>query len=238
MAKELARLITLIILLLAGSAGIWLYYNHLSTETKLREEQEKNRVLHEVIGRLTSERRVAEMLVTDQQMVAGVKTTTVLFVEYERGQGTTPGKALPPRTFTIRGENAHIDAMVIKFDPELVGQGDPFRGATIGLFTKIYGDATSAEQGTPIDPPGQIPAVYQGADPKVSEYEQSMWKNFWTLAYDEAERKKQGVRAMIGQGIWEPLRPNILYTLTLEASGGLNLKREPVKGVFREVIKR
>lgn len=234
MARELVRVFALVFLLLAGGAGIYLYYGHLSTERALRDEQEKNRVLREVIGRLTAERRVAEMLVTDQQVVGGVKTTTVLFVEYSRD-----GKAtLPPRTFVVRGENAHLDAMVVKFDPELVGQGDPLRGATIALFTRMYGDATAPEQGTPIDVPGEIPAAYAGADPKVSAFEMELWKDFWKLAHDETARKTRGVRAVVGQGLWEPLKPETLYTVTLEAAGGLSLTREPVKGVFRQAMRQ
>lgn len=247
MGKELVRNLSLALLLVVGLAGMYLYYGRLSAESRLREEQEKNRVLREVISRLTSERRVAEMLVLDQKVVAGVKTSTVLFAEYarseQRGGGGDgrheeqgPPQTLPPRTFVVRGENTHIDAMVIKFDPQLVGEGDPLRGASIALFTRIYGDATAPDEAERIDTPGVVPAVYRGADPQISKFELELWRNFWTLATDEAARKERGVRAVVGQGLWEPLKPNTLYTVTLEANGGLNLERKAIPEVFRRAL--
>lgn len=232
MIKQTTKILFLSAVCIVGTFGIWTYYKQASSAYRIAQLEEEKRIRDEIIARLTSERRVAEMLVTDQKMVAGVKTTTLLFVETAR-DGKTP---LAPRTFTIRGENAHIDAMVIKFDHELVKENDPLRGRSISLFTKLYGDATAPDQGTPIDPPGTIPAVYQGVDPKVSEFELNLWKDFWKLAYDESARKERGVRALIGQGIWEPVRPGILYTLTLETDGGLSLNREPVKGIYKEAL--
>lgn len=237
MGREFVRVLTVLFLLLAGGAGVWLYVGHLSSEARLREEQEKNRVLREVISRLSAERRVAEMRVVEQSTVNGVKVSRVRFVEYARGQGTTPGPALPAREFTVRGDHLHLDAMVIKFDGELVGKADPLRGATIALFTRVYGDATPPTEGELFDQPGDVPAVYRtagtGVAPGVSRYELQLWQNFWQLAYDETARKNQGVRAMMGQGLWEPLKPGVVYTVTLESNGGLNLTRAPVAELYR-----
>ena len=55
------------------------------------------------------------MLVTDQKTVNGIPRTTLLFVEY--GKNHSP---LPPRIFTIAGNEVHLDAMVIKFERDFV----------------------------------------------------------------------------------------------------------------------
>ena len=50
------------------------------------------------------------------------------------------------------------------------------------------------------------------------------------------EAPKFGVRVATGQGVFGPLVPERLYTLTLESTGGLNLTSEPMKGIYREAL--
>jgi hypothetical protein len=182
---------------------------------------------------LSDEKRVAEVLVTDQQQVNGQLQTTLLFVEYDKS-----GNSLAPKTYKVIGDQVHIDAMVIKFDRELVKQGDPLRGASIALFTKLYGDQETPQSARAIDQPGTIPAVYQTADPQIVEAEMALWKQFWKLADDASLRAARGVRVANGQGLWGPFKPDTLYTITLESDGGLNMTSSPLKGIYREAMKQ
>lgn len=233
MPRGIFRTITLLCLVILASLGVWEYYDRFSTYNQIRKLQEQTRQLEAIVSRLTSEKRVAELLVTDQKKVGDVLHTTVLFVEYGRN-----GDALPPRQFELIGGTAHLDAMVIKFDHDFVKQGDPLKGHSIALFTKIYGDHQTPAQAAQIDEAGQAPEVYRGSDPKLSEFEHELWMNFWKLADDENFRKAHGVRVAMGQGAWAPFEPNKLYTITLEAAGGLSMTSEPLKGIYREALKR
>jgi hypothetical protein len=132
---------------------------------------------------------------------------------------------------------AHLDAKVIKFDNDFVKENDPLRGQSIALFTRLYGDLQAPEQGHHIDQPGQIPQVYRGSDPRVSRFEQDLWLSFWRLADDAGYRRQVGVRIAQGEGLWWPIEIDKLYTVTLEADGGLNLTQEPLRGIYREAIK-
>jgi len=127
MVKGTIKLGFLTAVVLAGTVGVWTYYTQVSSSYRIAKLEEEKRILEEVVGRLGGERRVAEILVTDQEMVGGVKTSTLLFVEYSRD-----GTALPPKRFVVRGENAHVDAMVVKFEDGLVGKGDALRGPASG----------------------------------------------------------------------------------------------------------
>ena len=69
-----------------------------------------------------------------------------------------------------------------------------------------------------------------------SEFEQSLWSDFWKLADDEAYRREMGVRVVQGESVWGPFKPGVLYTITVESNGGLNLHAEPLKGVYREAL--
>jgi hypothetical protein len=233
MFRWLGKIFGLTAFIIAGSAGLYFYEVHFSQYHELQKLQEQNHVLTRIVERLSDEKRVAEVLVTDQKTIDGVQQTTLLFVEYDKS-----GSSLPPKSFTIEGSMAHIDALVIKFDRHFVSEGDPLRGRSIALFTRIYGDKQTPANAFAIDQPGQVPDIYRGADPRISEFEQTLWTDFWKLTDDPEYRQQTGVRIANGQGIWGPFQPEKLYTITLESDGGLNMTSEPLKGIYREALKQ
>ena len=233
MLRVTAKILGLLILVIVGSAGILAYQHHFAYERKVEQLQEEKKQLEQIVKRLSDERRVAEVLVTDQSTVDGELQTTLLLVEYAKD-----GSALPPKSFSFVGKMAHIDAMVIKFDRGFIEADDALRGHSIALFTKIYGDKQTPAEAKPIDEPGTIPAVYRGADPRVSKFETELWQNFWKLAEDPAYRDKYGVRIANGQGLWGPFEADKIYTISIESDGGLNMTSEPLKGIYREALKR
>jgi hypothetical protein len=233
MARTTLKLVLLCAMVLAGAFGLYKYEQRSSVQVQLDEQKRKTKQLEEVVAHLQAERRVADVIVTEQRETDGVLRTTLLFVEYAKD-----GSPLPAKRFTIDGKQAHIDAMVVKFDGRYVRDRDPLRGQSVALFTRLFGDRQSPEQAHRIDDPAQIPAVYRGADPRVTEFEQDLWRDFWRLADDRAYRESMGVRVAQGEGLWGPFEPGKLYTITLETDGGLNLTSEPLKGIYSEALKQ
>ena len=86
--------------------------------------------------------------------------------------------------------------------------------------------------------PGKIPDIYRGADAKVSQFEMSLWNDFWKLYDDETYRHSRGIRALGGHGVWGPFLPERIYTLTIESDGGLNMTSEPLKGIYRAAMQQ
>ncbi|CAN5426849.1 hypothetical protein BH09PLA1_BH09PLA1_22830 [soil metagenome] len=234
MLRALGKILALASLVLTGSIALWVYQEKFSASVQIARLEQKNQMLEQVVKRLGDEKRVAELLVTEQKTdAAGNLQTTLLFVEYTRG-----GESLPPKVFTIEGKLAHVDAMVIKFDQHFVAEGDPLRGHSIALFTKIYGDKQAPASAMNIDEPGKVPDIYRDADARLASFEQELWANFWQLAADEDFRKERGVRVAMGQGVWGMFEPDKLYRVTLESDGGLNLTAEPLRGIYREAMKK
>jgi hypothetical protein len=233
MLRTTAKLLGLFVLVIGGSAGIIAYHNHFAAERKIEQLQEDKKQLQQIVKRLSDEKRVAEVLVTEQVTVDGELQTTLLFVEYAKD-----GAALPPKSFSFVGKMAHIDAMVIKFERGFVEQDDALRGHSVALFTKIYGDKQTPAEAKPIDEPGTIPTVYRGTDPRVSRFEMELWRDFWKLAEDPGYRQEKGVRVANGQGLWGPFEADKIYTISIESDGGLNMTSEPLKGIYREALKR
>ena len=237
MLRPALKLLGLTLMLIAGSAGI-AYYQHYSSASKQIEQlQSEKHELEHVVQRLSTENRVADILVSHQEVAPSGKVlnTTLLFVEYDK-----QGDPLPAKSFTFEGDHAHIDALVLKFDRDFVTKDDPLRGHSIALFTRIYGEYQKPTDGAMIDTPGKIPDIYRAADPHVSEFEMDLWQNFWKLYDDEDYRKKKGVRVeggASGQSVWGPFKPDRLYTITIESAGGISMTSSPLKGVYREALK-
>jgi hypothetical protein len=237
MLRPFGKIFGLSFLLLIASVGIVYYQHATSTEKKIEKLEDEKRQLEQIVQRITTEKRVADILVSHQGRDAnGQLQTTLLFVEYDKKD-----QPLPARSFTIAGDTAHIDAMVIKFDRDFVAQADPLRGHSIALFTKLYGEHQNPGDALPIDPPGKIPDVYRGAEPQVSEFEMSLWNDFWKLYDDESYRKAKGVRiegGAGGQSVWGLFKPDRLYTITLESAGGLSMTSAPLRGIYSAALRQ
>lgn len=189
-----------------------------------RLEQQK-RELAQVIERLRVERRVARIEVLEQHTDEdGTPRQTVIRFS-ERGRG---GRKLAPLTFGVPGDTPHFDALVIKFDDNYVAHADQLRGQSIALFRRIYGETQSPSDGYWLGQPGKVPDIYRvHADP--SPFEQQLWREFWTYATDPEKAAAAGVRVAQGEAVYAPMKPGEHWTLTLEADGGLNLKKSGEK---------
>jgi hypothetical protein len=116
------------------------------------------------------------------------------------------------------------------------------KGHSVALFTRLYGESQAPENAFPIDAPSGIPDVYRSADASLNaeqaSFERELWTNFWKLADNASYRGSMGVRVAQGEGVWSPFVPDRLYTVSVESDGGLNLTSEPLKGIYREAMKR
>src|SRR5688500_2476242 len=116
MLRSTLKILGLLMLLVAASGGV-VYYTHLTSASRtIVKLQDEKRELEKVVTRLSVENRVADILVSNQEKDANVVMySTLLFVEYDKN-----GEPLPAKSFTIQGDTAHIDAMVIKFEKDYI----------------------------------------------------------------------------------------------------------------------
>jgi hypothetical protein len=238
MTKLLLKFIVLVSLIVGGGYGVYRFEQKRSLETRLQDQinklEQQREHLRQFVSRLTAERRVAEMVVTDQVIHGSqIESTTLMFVEYGRD-----GQRLPPRFFTVRGNVAHIDALVIKFERDFIEQDDPLRGHSLVLFHRLYGDHQAPIDGFYIDEPGNAPAAYRddSISPEAAQFEAQLWRDFWQLADDPRLREEKGVRVVQGEGPWTRFHTDRVYTLSLEADGGLNISSRPIDGLFKEFL--
>src|SRR3954462_3298318 len=102
MLRIASRLIFMTALAVGGAVVLFVYQDQNGERHQRIEAEHKNEQLKQVIGRLSAERRMADVVVTDQKTVDGKTRTTLLFVEY-----AADGTGLPAKRFTIDGSVAY-----------------------------------------------------------------------------------------------------------------------------------
>jgi len=256
MLRWTTKLATLSLLVAAGAATLYVFQFRGGTAGTAHERARREEQLRAIAKRLQVERRVADVIVVDQRPSTRPATgptttpaasqptgspggggatfqTTLLFVEYDRG-----GRPLPAKAFTIDGDLARVDGVVIHFDGKFANEYGALRGQAVALLSRLHAEGHPPEKGLAIDPRNDIPNVYRDDDPKVTEFERTLWQQVWRLAEDEAYRKEMGVRVVRPAAVQTRFQPDRLYTLTLETDGGLHVSSRPLQGVYRDALRR
>jgi hypothetical protein len=172
-----------------------------------------------MIERLSRSHRLAHVQITDQELEGSgrVESTTFNFVELD-----DQGAELDRQTITIPGDVLFIDAWTVKFDAEMVAEGDVLRGRTLVLLRRAYSDRMNPQDGIALDVPGAIPPGYAASD--AANFEKHLWERFWLLTRDAQAAAELGVRIAQGEAVYKPVRKGETYELLVDALGGMSLK--------------
>ena len=216
------RLIMLLVLAALGYGGWWYY----------QSEREKE-ILNEIIGRLTADRRVAEVYV--EQISAGESgerdRLKLKILEYD-----VDGKPMQPVycTFSLN-DVIHFEALVIRLSDELVKGGD---GKSIHLFKRAF---ALEENGTQYEScqlakPEEVPGGYRlpNADKRAGEVERRYWQAFWRYALDDKARDAAQVRNAQIEAPATKFQPEKIYHIRLESRGGLTIEAGPIPEVLKK----
>jgi hypothetical protein len=228
---------------LVGGLGYWYFFQANSPLRQIARLEQEKRELEKIVSRLTTDRRVAEFVVTAQQQLGdGQAQTTILWEETNE-----QGARVASKSFTLKGDEVHIDALSIRFMEDFVLKDDPLRGKGLVLFTRLYGAHQTPAEGFPIDDPSQPPGIYKKDQPgslspqntpDASTFERELWDKFWRLVHDKAYREQSGVKVASGKGVWiKKLDQGKVYTVSVDAHGNPTLDWEPIKPIIREAMK-
>lgn len=234
----LTLLILALAMLASAMGGAWWHYRQVTAsrerelEQALVESARKQAALEAMIERLSRQRRLAQIVVTGQKTgPSGLPAeTTLLMVELDAEE-----KPVARHTFRIPGHIAFFDGLVVKFDHEAVATAHPLRGQTVVLLRRVYSEQMAPDQGLPIDAVGQAPAGYAGPEHAV-DFERKLWERFWDLCNDPALAAEYGVRVAQGEAVYKPMVAGVLYELSVDAAGGLNLLTRPLPEAVSEVL--
>jgi len=203
--------------------------------TMLQQAQQIGVLEHDIDRLSTSLRlikvdsRLAYLTVTDAapDPETGEPMMKVLFTEVDKDDNAVGLQ----RIFTLRGKLMNVDCWLVKFQDKYVEQADLVRGASLCIIRGIKGDLDTAiqtiDQGVPYSGKGPVPdnrpATYRSMG-DISELEQKIWSDFWSVANDPKKQEEMGIRANHGQVNYVQVEAGKTYRLDLRASDGGTLK--------------
>ncbi len=192
-------------------------------------QSNQNKALKQVIQRLESESRVAEVLVTNVNYdeVEKKRKTTIKFLEYD-----TQGIPLEPKYFTFSGNIIQFQSLVIRFDDIHVRRADKLRGKSACLFWKVFMLDGRDTQEYDITQSGQVPEVYK-IEGENSRFEDTLWKQFWNYALNNEEAKKAGIKSAQIEAPGTMFISGMLYTIKIEHDGGMRIDSFPLPSILK-----
>lgn len=191
-------------------------------EARVHELERERQRLADYAARLSASRRVAQLTILSQTAdEAGVTNTTLRFQEIG-----ADGLAGTPIEACVRGTQLYVEAMVLKFEHRLVGDASPQEPVvSLALFRRLFGDRQSPETGVQIGRDARPPAANStGGSVSLAERER-LWEKFWTLTEDATLARRLGVRVAQCEAPSVRVRTGEVWETTLDAAGGLNLRR-------------
>jgi hypothetical protein len=183
-------------------------------------EQEKTR-LADYARRLSASRRVAQVDVVRQRVDANGRTVSTLLWQ-EIGTDGTRGK---PVAVEAVGKLVYFEALVLKFTYAHVAAGDPQRGLSLALFRRIFGENQAPENGQELDRTVRPPVITAAAEQAAASAEAALWQRFWQFVDDPRLAGEYGVRIAQVEAPGVPLSAGQIWEVSLDAAGGLNLRK-------------
>ncbi len=192
-----------------------------------RHANEK-KILKEVITRLKSDSRIAEVLVTDVRVgqQAGQELTTIKFLEYD-----ARGNALPPRFFTFPGNIIQFQSLVIRFDDDFICRNDKLKGKSIYLFWKVFMLDGANTREFELVKVNEIPCGYKIEGVK-SKFELELWQKFWQYALDSGHAELAGIKCAQIEAPGTRFVPGVLYTIKIEHDGGIRIDTQVLPSIL------
>lgn len=178
-------------------------------------ERDRQR-LADYANRLSDARRVAQADILEQTTDAqGRAVSAILWHEID-----ADGVLGSPQEFEVLGDLVYFEAAVIKFDHQLVGEGDAERGASLALFRRVFGEHQPAASAGELNRSLTDRIMSEQAD----TFDERLWSMFWKMMDDPQLAEKYGVRVAQCEAPAVRVKAGQVWEVSLDAAGGLNLK--------------
>ncbi|MDD5070194.1 MAG: hypothetical protein PHV17_05640 [Candidatus Omnitrophica bacterium] len=213
MRKKVFFLIALIVLAVVIAQGLKRYF-----------ELNRVRVLTEIVKRLESESKIAEVIVTKSNYNPLTKQTetTIKLLEYDY-----LGRPLSPKYFSFPGNLIQFQSLVVRFDDVFVRKKDILRGKSIHLLWKVFYLSKESTIEYEIAKINEIPAGFKIGQDR-NPFELQIWTEFWRYALNAKFSPKAGIKNAQIEAPGTVFVPGFLYTIKIEHDGGLRIDARPL----------
>jgi len=176
----------------------------------------ENKKLKQSITNLTHESQIGYAKVLSQESRGDTLYTRILFVETDPED---PTRRLLEREYEIEGDIVHFDALIVKFNDQVVMDG---KERALYLWRRVYGDGQPPDKGFPIETPGAQPERYAPFFDNLPLHERNLfWSEIWELSNNPDRLKRAGVTAIFGNAVYKKLRPGLIYVFKISNTGSV-----------------
>ena len=200
----------------------------------MHERRQEEKRLRASVARLTEETPCARILVHDVARNADTGKTVISMSWLDTDKNWKPQPGARIRPLKVIGKEAFFDTYQIIFDTESIKEGDPLRGKTLTVFSRVYGSDQRPTEGTPLNMPADViglaesggeivPANFRQDGTPPSDLERRLWSRFWELCTDPDAAKREGIRTVQGTAVHMPLQPKMEYRLSIDNKGQIIL---------------
>lgn len=217
LVKPVAGMGVLVIIAFLTSSQLGWFENRKLTQRVNELEAEKTQLI-EFAERLSASQRVAQINVIQQFNDEFGRPVTVL-----RWQEIGPQNVLgDPITLEVVGRQVYVEALVLKFDHEMVGRAEPGKSSSVVMFRRVFGELEIPSQAPEIER-SRLPVAAE--DEKTATLSPALWDRFWDMVDDPSLAERYGVRVAQCEAPAVRMSNGQTWEVSLDAAGGLNLKR-------------
>jgi len=209
--KAITYIITLAALAAAALVGVSYYFSTSSIHELLTE----NRELSQAIENLTAEDQIGYATLQEQtRSPEGQLQSKIRFVQTA---ADNPKVIVSEQIFTVDGDIAHFDALIVKFTDDYVKSG---KEKALFLWRRIYGEGTPPANGEAIELPGTAPERYYNITKALRLKNRDIfWEAIWDLASQPDALSEYGVKAVFGNAIYTKMAPDRIYYFKISPNG-------------------
>ncbi len=183
-----------------------------------------NKELKAALANLTHENNVAYAKVLDQQVdeAGNVVSSHITFKEFSQENLVNP---IFDKEFTIKGDIAHFDALIISFPEDLVSSGEK---KSLYLWHRAYGDETPPNEGVPLEELNSEPQRYvEFFDAIGVKNNKVFWQAMWNLASNANALAEYNIKAVHGSGLYIKMKPKVVYEFRFSDAGKMTIIPKP-----------
>lgn len=214
--KAITKILALTAVVTAGIVGVSFYLSNSSIHQLLTD----NKALKQAISHLTNESQIGYATLQSQTRDEnGRLQSSIRFVQTAP---ENPKEIVSEQLFTIEGDIAHFDALIVKFSDEYVQSG---KGKALYLWRRIYGEQTPPSEGALIEIPKSAPDRYYSITKALRIKNRDIfWEAIWELANAPESLNPYGIKAVFGNAIYTRLQANRIYYFKISATGQIYIE--------------
>ncbi len=186
------------------------------------QNQQRIRELQSLLKQLDQRYKVAEIEVTDYNMMTNESELIIKFYDY-----ANQGFSNINQSFTVKGSDIYFDAIVLNFEFSEIATG---KTKNLVLPYRVFSERVPQEQGIALNLADEngVPLIFKRNEIDIYGMEQTKYtervKEIMSYITDKDKARKAGIRSVYGNAVHKIVHKGDVLTIWVEQTGGMVIK--------------